>query len=876
MTLWRRFVHGLRKLFDRERSRDLGDEVAHYLEEAAAEYRARGHSPAEARRLARLEVGPPDSLRDEVGDHGWEAPLLSVATDLKYAVRRLRLEPTFTAVVVLTLALGLGGATAIFSAIKPILIEPLPYPDPERVAAIWEVDGNGVRGEASYGMYRELDDRSSSFQAVAAMGSWQPTMTGPDQPERLEGQRVSASYFAVLGIAPALGRAFEAAEDRPGGGNLVVLSDALWRRRFGGDSGVVGTEITLDDEPYLVVGVMPARFENLLAPEATIWTPLQYDMTQGRAWGHHLRLVGRLGAERTAEAAREELGAVGRAVLRDLSPPTYGDRIDFTVVPLRDDLVSEVRLALLAIAAAMTLVLVIACVNVANLLVARDARRRDELAVRVALGAGHGRVMRQLLTESILLAAIGGLAGLSLALVGTRALVVLAPASLPRVEAIALDGQVFGFAFLLTVIVGLAFGAMPARRAAKRAPASTMQLGSRRLARRSGRGTQALVAAELAIALVLLISSALLQRSVQRLLDVDPGFEAPGALTMQIQTAGRRLAADEAARRFFDDALAAVRGVPGVRNAALVSQLPLGGDADRYGVDFDPPLGSDPGEFRGVFRYAVSPGYLGTLGIPLLEGRLLDERDRAGAPLAAVLSASLAARRLPGLDPIGRRFRIGSGPLYTVVGVVGDVRQLSLATRETDAVYVTEAQWRFADRAMSLVVRTDGDPLALASAIRRAVWSVDKDQPIVRVATLQALVERSAGERGFVLMLFRSFALIALALTAIGVYGTLASQVGERTREIGIRAALGASRRQVIGEVVRRAATLAAIGTALGAGGALVATRLLTHLLFEISPLDPVSYLGAIGLLLGVALVAALVPAWRAARIDPLGALRSE
>ncbi|HXV85170.1 MAG TPA: ABC transporter permease, partial [Gemmatimonadales bacterium] len=778
-------------------------------------------------------------------------------------------SPGFTAVSVLTLALGLGGATAIFSAVNPILFRSLPYPDAARVMMVWEVTRQGSRSEGTFGMYRELAARARAFQAVAALRSWQPTVTGGEQPERLEGQRVSASYFSVLGVAPALGRGFQPTEDQANGPNVAVLSHALWQRRFGGDPGILGRAVTLDDTGYTVIGVLPSTFDNVVAPSAEIWTTLQYDMTQGRAWGHHLRTVARLRSGVTVEQAAAELNAIGAAVLNELRPETYGSEIAFRVTSLQDDVTRSVKPALLAILGAVALVLVIACVNVTNLLLARDARRKSEYALRAALGAGAGRLVRYALAESLVIAALGGAAGLVVADLGARAFTALSPADLPRASAIGVDGVVFGFSLAVATLVGLACGLIPAFAAARSDPHAALQQSDRRAVGGHGRARGVLVIAEVALALVLLVGSGLLLRSLQRLFAVEPGFDASQVITFQVQT-GPRLAADGTTSRFFEQALDAARRVPGVAAAGLTSQLPLSGDVDLFGVQFDPPLPDDPGEpseVRGTFRYAVSPGYFETMRIPLRRGRLLEEADRPGAPLVAVISESLARRRLQGRDPIGRRLRIGAGPLYTVVGVVGDVRQMSLAMSESDAVYVTAGQWRFADNVMSLVVRAPEGASALATPLREAVWSVDRNQPIVRVATMEDLMAASAAERRFALMVFQVFALAALALAAAGISGVLMGSVAERTREIGVRAALGASQYGIVALVLRQGMMLTGLGLALGLAGAALVTPAMTALLYGVTALDWVTYGAALALLAAVAVIACAAPAWRAARV---------
>jgi predicted permease len=877
MSLWRQLSRGLRTLTDRSRSdRDVADEVQHYFEQATESHRARGLSQEDAVRAARLELGSVTGLREEVRGYGWENVLEAFLVDVRYAARRLRAEPGFTAVVVLTLALGLGGATAIFGVAWAVLFEPLPYPHAERIAMVWEIARDGARNHGTFGMVRELAAEARSFEGISALKSWQPTIIGADRPERLEGQRVGASYFEVLGVAPFLGRTFDRSEDGPGGGNVVVLGDGLWRRAFGGDPSIIGSAIALDGDPHTVLGVMPPGFEDVLAPLAEVWAPLQYDLSQGRAWGHHLRTVVLLRPGVSLARATRELDALGQAVLDELRPETYGSEVHFLAVPLREEVTRGVAPALLATVGAVVLVLVIACANVTNLLLARDTRRRGELALRATLGAGRERLVRQLVTESLFLATLGGAVGVAVATLGTRALMALSPPGLARAEAIGVDRAVFGFALALTTLVGLGVGAVTAFQEAGGDRGATLRGLGRGSTRGRSRTRSVLVVAEVALALVLLVGSGLLLRSMERLFATDVGFDSSELLTMQVQTVGLRFDDDAAVSRFFEQALDAVRQVPGVTAAAFTSQLPLSGDSDLYGVRFDPSRPDDPGELRGTFRYAVSPGYFETMRIPLRGGRLIDEDDRAATEPVALVSESLAKRRLPGREPVGERLRIGDGPLYTVVGVVGDVRQLSLASPETDAVYVSSAQWRFADRVLSLVVRGRGDVATLTEGVREAIWSVDEDQPIVRVAEVEALVAASEAERRFALFVFEAFAVAALVLAAAGIYGVLSGSVAERTREIGVRSALGASRRRILAQVLGHGSALTALGVAIGVPAAAAATEPIVALLYGVSRLDPVTYAGVVALLFLVALTACALPAWRVARVDPATVLKAE
>jgi putative ABC transport system permease protein len=862
--------------------REMDSEFRFHIEAYAQDLIRSGVPHGEAQRRARVEFGGVEQVKERVREERIGSWLHSTISDCRFGFRQLRKSPAFTAVAILTLALGIGATTAIFSAVNPILFESLPYPQGNRIVSIWEIRNDHSHSAATFGMYRGLLPQQRSLESIAVVRSWQPTLTGAAPPERLEGQRVSASYLHVLGISPLLGRDFDASEDQLHGPNVVILSDALWRRRFGTDPNIIGRQITLDESEsfaestsYTVIGVMSRNFENVLVPEAELWVPLQYDISQGRAWGHHLRMVGRLQPGVRPIDASRELTVLGKIVLDDQRPVTYGKDIRFDILSLQDDLTIGVRPALLAIVAAVLLLLVIACVNVTNLVLARGVQRQGEFAVRSALGAGSKRLVRQLLTESLLLAGLGSLGGLFVANFCVRALVALGPPGLPRLHAIGIDPAAFAFGFLVTTLTGLAFGLAPALHAARSAPQRGLQISSHRMIGGHRRIRSALVVVEVALALVLLVGSGLLLRSMQTLFAVPPGFDASNVLTMQIEEVGHQYDDDTARYRFFSQALDAVRRGPGVTSAALTSQLPLSGDSDIYGVSFERDGSAANGEV--VFRYAVTPGYLETVHIPLRSGRFLGDGDRAGSPLVALISESFAKRKLPGVDPRGQRIHIGDpNTWYTIVGVVGDVRQMSLAINQPDAVYVTNAQWHWVDTVMSLVVRTQGNAQALAPEIRSAIWSVDKDQPIVRIATMERLLAASATERRFSLILFQVFAIAALLLAAAGIYGVVSGTVAERAREMGVRSALGATRVDIIALVLRQGLTLAGVGVVIGSVAAALSSFLIVTMLFGISHLDPFTYLTVIFLLLAVSASACSIPAWRAARIDPMIALRYE
>jgi putative ABC transport system permease protein len=880
MSILRQLARGMRSLTRRaDADNDIEDEVRDYLERAADAERARGSSPEAAWRAARLGVGNATVVEEQMRSYGWENVLETLITDVRYAFRRLRSQPGFTIAAVTTLALGLGASTAIFSVVNPILFEPLPYPHADRVVVFTDHGGDGARLELTFGTFHEVQSRSHSFEALAATRLWQPTMTAGPRPERIDGQRVTASYFGVLSIKPRIGRDFAATDDWGGGADVALISDALWRRRFGADSAIVGRQVMLDEMPYTVIGVMPP-FENAIESSANIWTPLKYRASapfESAEWGHNLRMLGRLKAGMSLDGASLELASISsRRVPEFARPPWASMRQPLSVSSMQDDIARGVKPALLSVLGAVVLLLVIACVNVANLLLARGVQRRGELTLRLALGADSKRLVLQLLTESVVLAVIGGVLGIGVAVVGVRALVALSPAGLPRLSAVGVNGAAFAFALLVSAVAGIAVGLAPALHASREDVRSGLQHGTRRNTAGHTIVRRSLVVIEVALALVLLVSAGLLFRSLRRLFTIDPGFAPSGLLTMRVQVAGHRFDDDTVTFRFFAQALDAVRRVPGVSAAAFTSQLPLSGDGETYGAHFESsPTGRNEGN---VFRYAVSPGYFQAIGIPLLRGRLLDSTDRRDAPLALVINESFARRKFPRQDPIGQRLHVGPdrGQWFTIVGVVGDVKQMSLAAGDADAVYITPSQSWFADTEMSLVVRTRGEPIVLAPAVESAVWSVDGNQPIVRVSTMDAIVAASEAQRRFALMVFETFALAALVLAAIGLYGVLSGSVTERLRELGVRAALGASPRDIVRLVVGQGMALTVAGIAIGTVGAVMASGALMTLLFGISRVDVVTYASVVALLGGVSAVASVLPAIRAARVDPASTLRAE
>jgi putative ABC transport system permease protein len=883
MREWFQRVAGV---FQKEqRDVDLAEELDSHLQMHIEDNLRAGMTPEAARRYALIKLGGLEQTKETYRDQRGIPFLETLWGDVRFAFRMLGKSPGFTTAATLTLALGIGATTAIFSALNPILFEPLPYPHARQIIMIGGVSvSDGSRNRVAFHTYRELAQRSRALDAVAVMKAWQPTLVGATEPERLDGQFVSAGYFRVLGVPPAFGRDFEAADDLNNGPKVVILSDQLWRRRFAGHRSIVGKPITLDDSSYTVIGIMPGSFEDVLAPSAELWTTLQYDEgnmanPNTREWGHHLRMAGRIRAGAGTEQARRDLEAIARTPVPEFARPGFASlNRGFFVDSLQDDVTRGVKPALLAVLGAVILVLLIACVNVTNLLLARGAQRHGEFALRATLGAAPARMVRQLLTESLLLAIIGGILGIAVAQFGVHALVAFSPAGLPRIGAMRLDGAVLAFAIGVTTLVGLVVGLIPAWHASRRDLQARMQQSSRRATGAHHLTRRTLVVSQVALALMLLVSAGLLLRSLRLLFSVAPGFDSSHLITMQVQTYGHRYDDDNVCNRFFAQALEAVRNVPGVSAAAFTSQLPLSGDSDVYGAHLEND--NNPNDSHEVFRYGVTPGYFETMGIPLRSGRLFDAHDLTHTEVRPILiNESFAKRKFPGQDPTGQRIRAGGmpgRPWDVIVGVVGDVKQTSLAASQSDAVYVVSAQWLWADGTMSLVARTRGNAAALVPAIKQAIWSVDKDQPVVRVASMDDLIAATAAERRFALVLFETFGVLALMLAATGIYGVLSSSVTERIHEIGVRAALGAVPANILALILRQGIFLTGVGVSIGLVGAAIASQAIVTLLFGISRLDPLTYLGVIAMLLGVSIVACGVPAWRAAHVDPMTALRYE
>jgi putative ABC transport system permease protein len=797
--------------------------------------------------------------------------------DLAYAIRRLRRSPGFTAVAIATLAVGIGANSAIFSVVRAVLLKPLPFDEPERlvrVAQTWQ----GRPVVYSPQNFLDVEAEARSFEGLSAVVENGMTLTSGGPPARVEGASVSASFFDVLRVRPTPGRGFVRGENDPGRTRVAVLGQRLWSRRFGADPTLVGRTIELDREPYEVVGIAPADFS---FPEGVeIWTPLEHDevfRTKSRgAW--YLTVIGRLRPEASIDSARDEVATIAARLARTY--PDADEGVGGTVGSLQESLVGDVRPALLVLLGAVGLVLLIACVNVANLLLARVAAREVELAVRTALGAGRLALVRQLLTESLLLAALGGIAGIFLAWLSLDSLLALQPRGVPRLSEVHVDRAVAAFTALVSVVTGLLFGVFPALHSTRRATADTLREGGRGLlGGRAGRLRGGLVIGQMALAMMLLAGAGLLVRSFTQLRRVDPGFRSDGVLTFRISLPESAYAEDARRTAFFDELVARLRALPGVSGAGAVSGLPLGGS--RFGFSFEiagrPPV--TPAQQPSIELRIVTADYLKTMGIPLRLGRGIEASDTASAPPVVVLSESAARRYFPGEDPLGQRLKIGMRTSQgsaggEIVGVVGDVKDGGLAADSLPTAYLPYAQTPFGT--LDVLVRTATSPLALLSAAQGVVRELDPELALARVRTLDDVVARSISEPRFYTVLLGAFATIALLLAAIGIFGVLSYAVVQRSREIGIRVALGAHPAQVLGLVLRQALLLSATGVAAGLVGALLLGRALSSLLFQLSPRDPATLACVAGLLVFVALVASYLPARQATRVDPLVALRSE
>ncbi|HEX6070107.1 MAG TPA: ABC transporter permease [Longimicrobiaceae bacterium] len=796
--------------------------------------------------------------------------------DLRYAARRLASNRGFTLVAVVTLALGIGANSAIFSVVNAVLLRPLPFAEPDRLDHIYgSIEGFGTI-PVSPPDFLQMQDETRAYERLAAYTFSFPNLTGEGEPVRLNGTSVSATFFDLLGVRPALGRTFAADESDPGRHRVAVVGHALWQERFGGSPAIIGRTIQLNGQPYEVIGVMRPGFH--YPGERELWVPLEYDQSfrdDGNRDAYYLSVIGRRGPDVTLAQGAADMASV--AVRLRQATPGMRDRFGGTAVSLREELVGEIETPLLVLLGAVGLVLLIACVNVANLLLARAVARESELAVRSALGAERGRLVRQLLTESLVLGLLGGALGLLLSVWGTEWLLRLRPEGIPRLDEVGVDWRVVGFTAVLAALTGLLFGLAPAYQVTRGDLASTIREGGRGgLAGRATTRTRgALVVVQTALAVTLLSGAGLLIRSFAQLSAVDPGFRTERAMAVDLSLPSAGYPQPEQVRAFYAMLEERVRGLPGVESAGLSSSLPMGGFYWGSPLLVDGLPEPAPGEDRVVQIRVVTPGLLPTMGVPVLRGRGFLPSDGPESARVALLTESAAARYLPGRDPVGMRVAIqvsDEREWAEVVGIVGDVRGSDLTEDVAPGLYFAHAQQSW--RPMSLVLRTRSDPMALLPAVRREVQALDAALPIFNARTLEQALGEAVSQPRFYMLLLSIFGATALALSAIGIFGVMSYSVVQRTREIGIRIALGAAPEAVLRMVVGGAVALALGGVAIGLMAAAAGTRILSALLFEVSPTDPLTLVSVALILTGVAVAASFVPARRAVRVDPMVVLR--
>jgi len=876
----------VRNLFKRTSiESDLDDELRAYVELLAAEKVRHGLSPDAARRAALVESGGVDQVKEQVRDVRAGAAFEIARRDLRVGVRSLARTPAFAAAAILALALGIGANTAMLSVVNGVLLRPLPYADADRLVVILHKGRNPV----APANFVDWSRQTRSFSATAAAEFWTPNLAGTENPEQINGLHVTAGVFPMLGVQPVLGRWLTERDDAPGVEPVVVVAYGLWQRRFGGDAAIIGRRISLDGRLHTIVGVMPAsfKFAPFWATRAEVWAPIALGARAASRTGQSLRVFARLRPGVTLRQAQADLGAVTSRLEREFP----GTNRDVTVQPLKEKVVGDIRTPLAVLFVAVSFVLLIACANVAHMLLARSASRHRELAVRTALGATRARLVAQLLVESSVLAAAGGIAGVLLAMWGVRALAAAGPSMIPRVADVSIDARVLLMTLGVTAGTVFVFGLVPALRAARVDLAAAFRDGDRASTEGRGRSSLrgALVASEIALALVLLVGAGLMIRSFTALRAIDPGFDPRNVVTMTISTAGTKEAEPNVRAAFFAEALARIKAIPGVGSASYINHLPIAGDEWGFSFAVEGRPKPRPGDSPSATYRVVFPGYFAAMRIPLIRGRDISDADRVGAPKVVVINKYMADTYWPGQDPIGRRITLDDSTWVTVVGVAKNTvrdQWASPAQEEMflpffqDEGFLTDPRTQRAYLTLVARASCEGanrcDAAALAGPIARAVREIDHDMPISEVQTMSKVVDDATAESRFYLLFLSAFAVIAVLLAAVGIYGVMSYTAARRTHEIGIRIALGAQPGRVLASVVGSGLRLAVAGAAAGVAGALALTRLMAGLLYGVSPTDATTFAGVTIVLLGVAGVASYLPARRATRIDPLRALRSD
>jgi putative ABC transport system permease protein len=810
----------------------------------------------------------------------------TLTKDIQYALRQLLKHPAFSIIAILALALGIGANTAIFSVVDAVLLQPLPYRAPNDLVWLWGTNPlNDIpRENASYPDYVDWRQQAQSFQAMGGFAQTTSILTGDTgDPERIPGAFVVGEFFNVLGVEPTLGRKFLPEENDAGRNRIVILSHALWQRRYGGDPKIIGQQITIGGNPHTVVGVMPAGFQDPI-PAATkvvqLWLPLPVsDNMRNSRRDDFLDVIARLKPGVKIETARAEMSGIASRLERQY--PATNTQWGVIVQPLHETLTGDVRPALLVLLSAVAFLLLIACANVANLLLARASSRQREIAIRAALGASRGRVVRQLLTENIVLSLCGGGLGLLFASWGIHALLALSPGNIPRLSSISIDRDVLFFTLGVSLITGLLFGLVPAFTASRANLNNTLKEGGRTSAESAGgrRLRSALAIAEIALSLVLLVGAGLLIRSFIRLQEVRPGFNPQHLLCLDLSLPSAKYKEDQQSVNFFDQLLGSLAQQPGIQSVAVSEGLPLGGGAGFLAFAVEGKTYALTDRTPDAETRVVSPDYFRTMQIPLRSGRLLNEHDVTGQPDAILVSETLVKKYFPGQDPIGKRLTFGDpqakdAQWYTVVGVVGDVRGISLNEEPYGQLYTSYRQTP--RRALTLIVQTAGEPTTMLGTVRDKIWSLDRQQPLYNVRSAEQVLAKSIARPRFNMLLITILASVALILAAVGIYGVISYSVTQRTNEIGVRMALGASAADVLKLVVGQGMLLAGTGVALGLLAAFAVTRIMATLLFGVTTTDPITYFG-LALLIGIiALLACYIPARRATKVNPVNALRAE
>lgn len=794
--------------------------------------------------------------------------------DVRYSVRTLLKKPAFTAIVILTLALGIGANSAIFSVLNTLLLRPLPYSDPDRLVVVWSVYRTNDKAYASAANFHDWKEQSQTFERLAAYDTERFNVGGGDQPEAVDGALVSADLFPLLGVKPVLGEPLRPEQEQQGQNRVALISNGLWLRRFGADKNVLGKTLTLDGNSYTVSGVMPANFN--FPEKAELWIPLSFtpDEVKDRSY-NHLSVIGRIKPGVSLRQAQTEMSTIANSLAQQY-PESNAER-GIRLVTLQDDMVGDIRLALLMLIVAVGFVLLIACANITNLMLARALRRQKEIAIRTALGATRLRLARQLVTESLILSLLSGALGILLAFGGVEFLTRISPGTIPRLGEISVDLRVVGFTVIISLLTGLIFGLAPALHASKPDLHNTLKEGKGMSGSGTGRqrARRWLIITEMALALVLLIGAGLLIKSFFKLSGVEPGFNPSNTLTMAVTLFPPKYKTRADLSSFYTQLLQRIETVPGVQSAGATSHLPFSGRD--YGLDFNivgHPLVS-PGETMAARYRVISLNYLRTMEIPLLKGRDFTESDRREAPPVVLINETLAHRYFPNEDPLGKLLNLeGYEAPREIVGVIGSVKHVKLDTEAKPEIYAPQMQ--APQPTMTIVVRTTSDPLSFVNAMRSQVTAVDKDQPVYDVKTMDQYLSESVAQPRFRTMLLAIFAAVALILATIGIYGLISHSVNHRMQELGIRIALGAKPRDLFKLVVGQGLLLAIEGIVIGLIASIFLTRIISALLFGVSSTDPITFIGIPLLLIGVAFVASYLPARKAMKVDPIVALRSE